>query len=220
MLNAFAAVGANTFDVTHINIDGEKRGFRPAQTLLKNSMPYHLESAPKRQNNVIIRPHGITAQLIQLDDLDAEAVQQMRPAAFLMLQTSPGNHQAWVAAPPADLARRLRERKLRRQDVFLRDLVRHGHLGKSHGAEVERPTNNREEGTTLAFSKADSRKILDHPDETTIEGLRDRAILSVGCKWGCAARKSPRRRSAICITNRGFDSLRIVRRGGTRDGSD
>src|SRR5271157_4823281 len=56
MLDAFASVGASTFDLTHINIDGEKRGFRPAQTLgqLKNSMPYLLESAPKRQNNVII----------------------------------------------------------------------------------------------------------------------------------------------------------------------
>ena len=73
---------------------------------LKNSMPYLLESAPKRQNNVIIRPHGTTAQLIQLDDLNAEALQHVRPAAFLTLQTSPGNHQAWVAvaSPPADLA--------------------------------------------------------------------------------------------------------------------
>jgi hypothetical protein len=60
MLDAFASVGACSFDLTHINIDGEKRGFRPAQTLgqLKNSMPYLLESAPKRQNNVIIRPHA------------------------------------------------------------------------------------------------------------------------------------------------------------------
>jgi hypothetical protein len=37
----------------------------PAQTLaqLKNSMPYLLESAPKRQNNVSIRPHSTTAQI-------------------------------------------------------------------------------------------------------------------------------------------------------------
>ncbi len=113
MLDAFASVRACSFDVIHVNIDGEKRGFRTAQTLgqPKNSRPYLLESAPKRQNNVIIRPHGTTAQLIQLDHLDAEALQHVRPAAFLTLQTSPGSHQAWVAvvAPPAGLARRLRK---------------------------------------------------------------------------------------------------------------
>ena len=48
----------------------------PAQTLgqLKNAMPYLLESAPKRQNDIIVRPHGTTAQLIQLDDLKTEAL--------------------------------------------------------------------------------------------------------------------------------------------------
>ena len=41
MLDTFASVGATHFDLTHINIDGEKRGFRPHQTLaqLKNSLP-------------------------------------------------------------------------------------------------------------------------------------------------------------------------------------
>jgi hypothetical protein len=113
MLDVFASVGAQRFDLTHINIDGEKRGFRKAQTLrqVMNSMPHLLASAPRRQNNVIIRPHGSTAQLVQLDDLDATALERVRPVAFLTLQTSPGNHQAWVAvsAPPADFARRLRK---------------------------------------------------------------------------------------------------------------
>ena len=91
MLDAFASVGARTLDLTHINIDGEKRGFRPAQTLgqLKNSMPHLPESAPKRQNNIIVRPYGTTAQLIQLDDLDAEALQHVHPAAFLTLKRAP-----------------------------------------------------------------------------------------------------------------------------------
>ena len=64
--------------------------------------------APKQRHHPAA---GTTAQLIQLDDLDAEALQHVRPAAFLTLQTSPGNHQAWVAvaASPADLARRLRK---------------------------------------------------------------------------------------------------------------
>lgn len=41
MLDTFASVGATHFDLTHLNVDGEKRGFRPQQTLaqLKNSLP-------------------------------------------------------------------------------------------------------------------------------------------------------------------------------------
>ena len=46
------------------------------------------------------------------------------------------------------------------------------------------PAINREEGTTLAFSTADASKILDNPKDDTIEGLRDRAILSVGLPLG------------------------------------
>jgi hypothetical protein len=41
MLDTFASVGATHFDLTHINIEGEKRGFRPQQSLgqLKKSLP-------------------------------------------------------------------------------------------------------------------------------------------------------------------------------------
>ena len=78
MLDTFASVGATHFDLTHINIDGEKRGFRPQQTLaqLKNSLPRLFPGATARQNNIIVRPHSDTAQLIQLDDLKAEALAQ------------------------------------------------------------------------------------------------------------------------------------------------
>lgn len=54
--------------------------------------------------------------------------------------------------------------------------------------EVERPAINRDEGSTLAFSKAQARKMLDAPPAETPKGdphsagLRDRAILSVGLK--------------------------------------
>ena len=34
---------------------------------------------------------------VQLDDLSAEQFERLRPAAFLIHSTSPGNHQAWVA---------------------------------------------------------------------------------------------------------------------------
>jgi hypothetical protein len=59
MLDAFASVGVTQFDIAHTNIDQEKRGYRRAQTLrqTQTSLPYLLDSAPRRQNNVILRPH-------------------------------------------------------------------------------------------------------------------------------------------------------------------
>jgi hypothetical protein len=65
---------------------------------------------------------------------------------------------------------------------------------------VERPTINREEGATLAFSKAQARKVLDAPPEDTIAGLRDRAILSVGLQVGL-------RRAEIATRPRLFRAL-------------
>jgi hypothetical protein len=76
-------------------------------------MPYLLESAPRRQNSVIIRPHQPPADvLVQLDDLTEEQYERVRPAAFLMLRTSPKGRQAWVCIEGADnkdIARRLRK---------------------------------------------------------------------------------------------------------------
>jgi site-specific recombinase XerD len=59
-------------------------------------------------------------------------------------------------------------------------LVRHDHAARNPVGEVERPAINRDEGSTLAFAKAQACKLLDRPPEDTVAGLRDRAILSVG----------------------------------------
>jgi hypothetical protein len=113
MLDAFASVGVTQFDIAHTNIDQEKRGYRRAQALrqAETSMPYLLASAPRRQNNIILRPHHPPAVvLVQLDDLKQEQLERVRAAAFLVLQTSPGKHQAWVAVEGGDreFARRLK----------------------------------------------------------------------------------------------------------------
>lgn len=108
-------------------------------------------------------------------------------------------------------------RRLAALSSLFKHLTQHGHTEKNPVAEVERPTINRREGSTLAFSKADAAKLLKTPAEDTIEGLRDRAILSVGLQVGL------RRAEIAALTvedlhqNRGFDSLRIVRKGGRRD---
>jgi integrase/recombinase XerD len=83
--------------------------------------------------------------------------------------------------------------------------------------QVERPTLNRDEGSTLAFSKAQARKLLDAPPEDTIAGLRDRAILSVGLQVGLRRAEIAALRVGDLHQNRGYDSLRVQRKGGRRD---
>jgi hypothetical protein len=118
MLDTFASVGATHFDLTHTSIDGEKRGFRPGQSLtqIKNSMPKLFPGATERQNNIIVRPTSEKVHFVQLDDLDANELSRVGEAAFMTLETSPGNHQAWVAVSglpspqeAKDFARRLRK---------------------------------------------------------------------------------------------------------------
>ena len=110
MLDAFASVGAERFDLTFTDIAGDKVAFRSSQPLgqLQAAMPRILAHAENRRRNVIIRPRG---PVIQLDDLNGAAVEKLRPASFLVLRTSPGNYQAWVAVADSDedFARRLRK---------------------------------------------------------------------------------------------------------------
>jgi integrase/recombinase XerD len=108
-------------------------------------------------------------------------------------------------------------RRLAALSSLYKHLVRHGHASRNPVGEVERPAINRDEGSTLAFAKAQARKLLDLPAEDTIAGLRDRAILSVGLQVGL------RRAEIAALTvgdlhqNRGYDSLRVMRKGGRRD---
>ena len=115
MLAAFESVGAKAFDVTITDIDGEKipRRFQSNREVhqLRASIGPLLEIAARERENVIIRPRSATATLIQLDDLPADAAARIAGYAFMVLCTSQGNFQAWVAvkdAPP-DFARRLRK---------------------------------------------------------------------------------------------------------------
>src|SRR5262249_43954259 len=56
-------------------------------------------------------PRSTSATLIQLDDLGEDAAARLQPVSFLVLRTSPGSYQAWVAVADgaADFARRLRQ---------------------------------------------------------------------------------------------------------------
>jgi hypothetical protein len=114
MLAAFASVGVTHFDVTLTDLAGEKVAYRPGRSVdaLRQIIPPLLIETTGKQQNLIIRPHKpARAELVQLDDLHEGAAAQLAPFAFMVLSTSPGNCQAWVAVenPPQDFARRLRK---------------------------------------------------------------------------------------------------------------
>ena len=123
MLDAFTSVGADRFHVTFTNLREEETGFFKNRTV--PSMRYNLPSWVKRAGerrpitlpateeepeqtilageNLILRPYTPPAVvLVQLDDLEQKQLERVRPAAFLTLQTSPGNYQAWVAVEGGD----------------------------------------------------------------------------------------------------------------------
>lgn len=113
MLDAFASAGAQRFDLTFTDVAGKKVGFRGNRTLdqLRPAISAILQEAAERQHNVILRPHSTGAALIQLDDLGEDMAARLRPVSFLVLRTSPGNYQVWlaVADADADFAKRLRK---------------------------------------------------------------------------------------------------------------
>ena len=113
MLDAFASVGAQRFDLTLTDATGKKVEFRGHRTLehLRPAMPAILQEAAERKHNVIVRPRSPGVTLIQLDDLGEDMAARLRPASFLILRTSPGNFQVWVAVADGDagFARLLRK---------------------------------------------------------------------------------------------------------------
>lgn len=60
----------------------------PAETL-RYLLSTMLSSAAKNERNLIVRPESISVTFIQLDDLDREGADRLKPAAFLGLETSP-----------------------------------------------------------------------------------------------------------------------------------
>jgi hypothetical protein len=115
MLDVFTSVGAERFDVTWTTRQGEKTAFRrhvPASSV-RHFLPTIIANAEKNERNLIVRPVSPRAVFIQLDDLNGEGLERVKPAAFLGLQTSPGNYQAWVAMPAGatdkEFVRRLRK---------------------------------------------------------------------------------------------------------------
>lgn len=112
MLDLFASLGVRAFDLTQTDVEGQKRSFHRAVgwEALRRRAPLLLDSAIQRQHNLIVRPQRATVELVQLDDLGGTMRERLKSVAFLILATSVGNHQAWVAVPECapEWVRRLR----------------------------------------------------------------------------------------------------------------
>jgi len=108
-------------------------------------------------------------------------------------------------------------RRLAALSSLFKHLVRHGVSTRNPVVDVGRPTINRDEGSTAAFSKAQARKLLDAPPADTLAGLRDRAILAVGLQVGFRRAEIAALNVGDLHQNRGFDALRVTRKGGRRD---
>jgi len=125
MLDAFTSVGADRFHVTFTNIREERTDFfknRTAPSMRYNLpawvsrsaqlKPYAMAAQEGRPEetilageNLIVRPYAPPAVvLVQLDDLEEKQLERVRPAAFLVLRTSPKErgHQAWIAVQGGD----------------------------------------------------------------------------------------------------------------------
>lgn len=101
MVDLFASVGADRFDVTLTDIQGNKIRFRPNQTLqeVKHKVPKSLQLAQSEQHNIILRPRVSDKSVffVQLDDLKSAQLLKVEQAALLTIETSPENFQAWLA---------------------------------------------------------------------------------------------------------------------------
>ncbi|HEX3747658.1 MAG TPA: recombinase family protein [Bryobacteraceae bacterium] len=118
MLDLFTSVGARSFVVTKLDVEQKLIwGKTYSAVELRDKLPAMVRTAAARNphklasgetvmagENLIVRPTGPDVVFVQLDDLSAEQLDRVRPAAFLMVATSPGNHQAWLAVSGVEKA--------------------------------------------------------------------------------------------------------------------
>jgi DNA invertase Pin-like site-specific DNA recombinase len=116
MIDVFTSVGARQFVVTKLDIEQAiKWGKAYSAGELRNLLPAMVRTAEFRRKhtlasgqeieageNLIVRPSGPEVIFVQLDDLTADQLKPLYPASCLMISTSPGNYQAWIAVSGVD----------------------------------------------------------------------------------------------------------------------
>lgn len=96
-LEVFRSVGANSFDMTLKNENNPEDTIFRENFDLVSQLEEVLEWCNCRPYSFIVRPRG--AALIQIDDCNAETVNQLLPFCFFAEETSEGNFQVWLALP-------------------------------------------------------------------------------------------------------------------------
>jgi len=109
MLDTFTSVGARSFVVTKTDLNQQLLWGKTYQADdLRRLMPAMVRTAGVRKliqtpegetvragENLIMRPNGQGVAFVQLDDLNSEQLDRVRPAVFIIHATSSGNYQAW-----------------------------------------------------------------------------------------------------------------------------
>ena len=107
MIALFLSVDKDRFDLTLTADSGEalarETALDPDQ--LFESLPGHLQAADRENLHIAIRPLANDRPgeplLVMVDNLDARAVEEVRPHAFLTLEIEPRLYQCWVAVGAA-----------------------------------------------------------------------------------------------------------------------
>jgi len=106
-----------------------------------------------------------------------------------------------------DAAASTTRRRLAALSSLFKHLVRHGAGTRHPLVDVERPSINRDEDSTAAFSKVQARRLRDASPADAVAGVRDRAILSVGLQVGLRRAEIAGLAVRDLHRNRGFDAL-------------
>jgi hypothetical protein len=109
MLNAFDSVEVRTFNLTRTAIDRRivPGAYRPNRNLgaMRMLLPVWVRLSWELGHNLIVRTqqpaYGVLAQL---DDLNGVQLDRVRSRAFLTVETSTENFQAWLAIEDGDAA--------------------------------------------------------------------------------------------------------------------
>lgn len=97
---------------------------------------------------------------------------------------------------------------------LFRHLEKHDVVAKNVVAEVDPPKLRVRRGETKALSPTQARKLLDAPPGSTLQGLRDRAILAVGLQVGPRRDEIAKLRVKDLHDEKGFPCLKLRRKGG------
>lgn len=110
-----------------------------------------------------------------------------------------------------------RPRTIMRRMASLSSLFNHfieqGLLTLNPVQSVKRPTIDHKRGATPAFCASEAAKLLDLPDDQTVQGLRDRAILSVLLQAGLRRSELAGLKVKNFFREGGFEVLRFMKKG-------